>query len=608
MVSMEDFQPQSVKGPDALPPQGQQVIAPQGPLAPTPPSSSGGFKNFMANNKWYVLAIALGLLIIGGLAAYAFWPRSEEPTEEANVQLDIVAPETTQAGGEVIYRVEILNKDSAKLVDMNLELVYDDGMTYVSSSPKPENISGTIFKVPELATGQNAVVIVKTLVQGNVNDEKRLVARLRYKFDNFNSGFTTETSHTTRLVAANVLLDFSGKTEVNNGEELTYELAYRNTSTREIPNGRIHITYPEGFSFASSNPSPSLGKDTWNINSLAPNASGKISFVGTMNSNRVGEGHVFLGEFLVPDESGNYFTQSSTTYEIKITAQALSVETKVTSGTAGIVKPGGSVNVDITFKNNSNTVNTGLQLVVEIESASVVSGSIKSESGYVQDQAVTWNGSSTPLLEQLNAGESGTVKLQFMIANPATTTETKNLTVKIKPQIKSNQNTQFITGLASELKISSPSSVATSVSHAGGVLPPKVAQETSFKVRIGLKNSSNDYRNGVLTASVPVGVNFDINSVTASERSLVKFDAATGRLTWEFGQLLAHSGTLRPERVLEFTVRTTPSASQAGKNIDLLRAIDITAVDDFTLENIKHTPSDLTSGDLPDSQDGRVQP
>jgi len=608
---MEDFKPQEVKGPDKNGPLEPQSIPPENVLVPEQPPESGGIMNFLSNNKWYVIAIVAGLFIIGALAAFAFWPRSEPRTQEAKVQLSIEAPQTTQAGGEVIYRIQVLNEDSASLTGMNLELVYDDGMSYVSSSPKAENISGTSFSVPDLAPGQNAILLVKTLAQGNVNDNKRLVARLRYKFDNFSSTFTAETNHTTRLIAANVILDISGKQQVNSGESLTYNISYRNTSTRPIDNGRIQVKYPEGFEFSNSSPATSLANNIWNLSSLTPNQSGQISFQGTMGSARVGQSQSFIVEFLVPDDSGNYFTQSSVTYDIEIATQPLSVDARVTSGgvAGGIVRPGSQVAIEIRYQNNTQLVNTGLQLLAEIDSSSIVNGSIQTEAGFVQDQVVNWNASSRPTLEQLNVGQSGTVTVRFTIANPATTSENKDLTVVIRPRIKSNQNAQFLSGGEVVLKIASPSELTGGVTHAGGSLPPKVGTQSSFRVRLALKNSSNDYREGVLIGYVPVGVNLDTNSITQLERSSVQFDVSTGKLTWSVGQLVAHAGRLRPERVLEFTVSTTPGASQVGQAISLFRDIDFTATDSFTSESIQLDTSDLSSANLPEgSNQGRVTP
>lgn len=601
---MEDFTPQQVKGPDS---------PNQFDLTPPPPQPEGRFgrvKNFLVANKWYVGAIVLGTAIIAALAVFAFWPQREERTQKAKVELTIDAPETTQAGGELVYKIKILNQDPSKLVDMNLELVYDEGVTYSASTPKAENLSGSSFAVPDLSTGQNAALIIKTVVQGNVNDEKRLVARLRYRFDNFNSPFSLEASHTTKLVAADVVLDLSGPEQTNNSEVAKYELFYRNSSDKDIDNARIQITYPEGFTYGSATPEPSLSNNVWNLGTLKANGTGKISFQGSFKSARSGQSFDFKAELLVLDDNSDYFTQSSTSFTTAIASRPLSIEAKATGSNVagGIVDPGQTVNVEIRFQNNTQVVQTGVQVVAQIDSDALVGGSIKTESGYVQDQTLTWNGSSLSALSSLNPNDSGTVKFSFKISNPATASDEENLIIVIKPRIKSNQNSTFIPGAEVSLKISSPLGIGGSVEHVGGSLPPTVGKESSFRVGVFLENSSNNFRDGVLTGSVPIGVNLDISSVTQAEKNLVKFDSATGKLTWNLGQLLAHAGTSGPERRLEFTVKTVPSSSQAGQTVVLFKNITFSATDDFTGEGQSLELDDLGTNNLPGgSSNARVK-
>lgn len=599
---MEDFAPQPVKGPD------NPII----PESPEPTPSEGRFtriRQFLVDNKWYVGAIILGVIIISALAAFAFWPQKQERTQQAKVQITIDAPETTQAGGELVYKVKILNQDPSKLVDMTLEMVYDEGVSYVASTPKAENLSGSTFSVPDLSSGQNAVVIVKTIAQGNVNDEKKLVARLRYRFDNFNSPFTLEASHTARLVAADVVLDLSGPSEANNSEVVKYDLFYRNSSSKDIDNARIQITYPDGFGYGSATPDPSLSNNIWNLGTLKSNESGKISFQGSFKQARSGQAFDFKAEFLVLDDQGNFFTQSSTNFGTTISAKPLSIDVKTSSGaTGGIVNPGDTVTLEFKFQNNTQVVNTGVQVVTSLESNSIVDGSIKTESGYVQDQTVTWDGSSLPILASLNPNDSGTVKMSFKVSDPATTSNDKNLIVTIKPRIKSNQNTAFIPGTDLVLKISSPAGLNGGVTSAGGPIPPTVGVESSFKVKLSLSNSSNDFRDGVLTGSVPIGVNLDLSSITSGEKNLVKFDSSTGKFTWNLGQLVAHSGDGQPERYVEFIVKTVPSNSQVGQAITLFKNIGFTAVDDFTGQSLNLDLSDISTNNLPGgSNNGRVK-
>lgn len=602
---MEDFSPQPVKGPDNITPSPQ--LAPE--ITPIPEGRFARIRQFLVDNKWYVGAIVLGLVIIVGLGVYAFWPQKNGPSQQAKVQLTIDAPETTQAGGELVYKVKILNQDPSKLVDMNLELVYDEGVTYSASTPKAENLSGSSFSIPDLSTGQNAVVIVKTLVQGNVNDDKKLVARLRYRFDNFNSPFTMEASHTSKLVAADVVLDLSGPTEANNSEVVKYDLFYRNSSSKDIDNARIQITYPDGFDFGSSSPDPSLSTNVWNLGTLKANGNGKISFQGSFKSARSGQSFDFKAELLVLDDTGSFFTQAGTSFTTGISAKPLSIDASTASSSAqgGVVKPGDTVTIELKFQNNTQVVNTGTQVIAQIESSSIVDGSIKTESGFVADQTVTWNGSSLPILGSLNPNDSGTIKMSFKVKDPATTSGDKNLIITIKPKIKSNQNSAFISGSDLVLKISSPAGLSGGVASVDGNIPPRVGKESSFSVNVTLSNSSNDYRDGILTGYIPIGVTLDTNSFTALEKNLVKYDSSTGKLIWNLGQLAAHVGDGKPPRTLEFRVKTTPSNSQVGQSITLFKNIGFTATDDFTGQSLSLDLDDRSTANLPEgSNSGRV--
>ena len=601
---MEDFKPQAVKGPsedETLIPEQQPLVTEQ-ELATA--SGFGKFTQFYRDNKWYFWAIIVGLIIIGALSVYAFWPQKTERTEAAKVQVSIDSAETVQAGGEVIYKIKVLNQDPSKLVDMSLELVYDDGINYVSSSPKPENPNGTNYKVPDLGSGQNAVVIVKALAQGNVNDEKKLTARLRYKFDNFNSPFSTETQHTVKLVAADVVLDLSGPTEINNNEEAKYDLYYRNSSSKDIENTRIQITYPDGFKFDKSDPTPSLGQNIWNIGLLKANQTGKISFSGSFNAKPVGQENNFKVELLALDENSDYFTQSSSSFTTTIASKPLSVEAVSSSAKNGVVSPGANVTVELRFQNNTQIANTGLQLVAQVDSTSIVDGSLQAPGGYVQDKTITWNGSSSNTLEQLNPKQNGTVKFQFKVSDQISG---DGSTIAITPRIKSNQNSTFIQGAVLQLKISGSAAMEAYVEHVSGSLPPKVGESSTFEVQFSLTNASNDYEDGVFVGYIPVGVTLDQNSITSLEKSNVKFDSATGKLTWTVGTLKAFSGSDLPARTLAFKVSTTPSSSQINKPIILFKSANFTAKEAATGKQADITIDAITTNDLPDgSENGRV--
>jgi hypothetical protein len=608
---MTEFKPQPVS--DPLPQPGRkQPISFDFPEASQNsfqlPPEGGKFKQFFRNNKWYFLAIALGIVIIGTLAFFAFHKQTPEPTKNADVSVMITAPDTVPSGGEVIYKIQIDNNDPADLVDMNLELVYEDGMSYVSSTPPADNASGTRFPVPDLANDENVVLMIKTTVSGNINEDKKLVAKLRYKFSNFNSEFTEETTHSIRLVAADIILDVTGPEEATNVQTANYNIFYRNDSEKSIENARIQVTYPSEFKFTGSEPTPSLGQNIWSISNLDRNGTGKISFSGDFTKSRPGQSVVFRIDFLAADETGGYFSQSSTTYMTTITAQALSVEQRVQNENKTVVNPGESLQYELTFKNNTNVVATGLQVVVQFDSKAIDTSTIRAEGGLVQDATLTWNAGSTSKLERLNPGESGTLAYSVQLKNPAAKDGSKNLQVITKSRIKSNENQTFLEGNEIAIKVSSPSSIERSVSKVDGPVPPRVGQTTTLQVSVSLRNATNDYREGVLIGYVPLGVTFDKTSISSAEAAAVKFDTATGKLTWTVGQLAANSGSTAPLRTLKFNVKITPSGNQINQAMTLLKTISFSAKDAFTEQPISIQAQEITTDNLPGDGQGRVQP
>lgn len=609
---MAAFQPQPV--PDPLPQPGgkaarQQVSYDTLSGMPDGAPPPGRFRQFYQNNKWYFWAIILGVVIIGVLAFFAFRTQTPEPDQKANVVVDIAAPETAGSGGEIIYKVQINNNDKAKLIDMSLELVYDDGITYVSSVPPADNISGSRFPVPDLGSGENAVLMIKATASGNINEDKRVTAKLRYKFDNFTSEFTEEATHTVRLVAADIVLDVTGPDKASNVQSANYDIYYRNDSDKSINGARIQVTYPSEFKFANSSPTPSLGQNIWNLNSLDKNDSGKISFSGNFNGTRSGQSVVFKIEFLALDDSGSYFTQSSTTYMTTIESQPLSTEQRlVNEATNGIVQPGNALQYEVKFQNNTDVVATGLQVVVEIDSKAVDTNTIRAESGLIQGNTLTWNAASESKLERLNPGDSGVVRFSFQLNNPVVSDNSENILVITKAKIKSNENQTFLNGSELSLKVGSPSSIERSVSTVGGPVPPRVGQETTLQVNVSLRNASNDYRESVLIGYIPLGVILDKASIPGNESAAVKFDSATGKLTWTLGQLSAHSGSSNPLRTLKFNVKFTPTSNQINQAITLFKNINFTAKDSFTEQSINLNTQEVSTDNLPGDGTGRVQP
>ncbi len=601
---MAEFKPQSV--PDPLPEPGGRRSKGIYNSGPTFEEPQGRFKQFYSNNKWYVWAIVVGVIIIGVLSYFAFHKRAAEPTKDANVVMTIDAADTASVDGEIIYKVQIENHDPSKLVDMGLETIYDSGLNYISSVPNSSDGGGSNFPVPDLSNGENAVVMIKVKATGDLNEDKHFTARLHYKFNNFNSEFTAEASHTTRLVAADIVLDVTGPEKINNSAAANYDVYYRNDSNKTIKDARIQVTFPSEFHLDNSNPQATVGNNIWNVKDLKQNDSGKISFSGNFSSAHSGQSAIFKIEFLALADNNAYFTQASTTYMTTIESLPLAVEQSLSNEAKdGVVDPGNAIQYEVKFQNNTQVAATGVNVVVEVDSKAVDSNSIKAETGLVQGNTITWNASSVSQLEKLQPGQYGTVRFALQVKNPAVSDNSENITVVTKSKIRSDQNA-FLDGNVLTLKISSPSSIEKGLTSVSGSIPPKVGQTTVLQESISLKNGSNDYRDGLLIGFIPLGATLDKSSISSSETANVKYDATTGKLTWNVGQLSAHSGSTSPLRTLKFNVSITPSSNQVGQQMSLFKNITFTAKDTFTGQNISLNTQELSTDYLAGDGNGRV--
>jgi hypothetical protein len=606
--------------PTSAPPAVSQAPVVRSPLVTSPAAPEVGrmraimaaLGSFYQGNKLYVWASALGMVILAILAYFAL---RSAPVEQKPAKVEIAINALTEApsGGEQVYNFIITNKDTVKLTNVELELAYPEGLSYLDSTPKATSLSGTTFPVPDLDPNQKVAVIVKTKVQGEINEEKKLAVRLHYRFSNFNSEFVSEATHTVRLIASNVAMELSGPQTTNNAQVVTYTVKYKNNSDEDIENGRIELTYPQYFTFAESEPQPNLAKNVWNVGTLRSGQSGTITFKGSFASAPTGQSQSFVAAFMVLDSTGKFFTQSNATYITSIGSLPLAVSQEVISGAEnGIAKPGETMTYKISYRNNTSVPARGAIIVITLDSNAIDFSSLQAEGAQISNNTITWNASSDSKLETLNPNEGGSVQFNATIKNPPVRDTSRNIEVKTAVKMKSNEYDAYLPGNDLAIKISTQASIETSLEHVTGPLPPQVGKETTYRLTMSLKNSTNELTDGIVTAFIPVAsTGVDMSSVQPSkETGLVSFDASTGKLTWKVGVLGAHTGTFNPIRKMSINVRLTPSSSQAGKEPELLKSVLFSATDSFTKQSLRLTAESLDTGSLSGSgfYNGTVQP
>ncbi len=607
---MDNLNPQQPQQqPQPQPFQKQQVDQPVFDSATRRQLAGGKFtamREFLASNKYYVLAIVAGVAIIAVLAFFAF-RKDSSPPQAANIHVSIDAPDAAPSGAETVYKVKIENLDPATLVNMELEVIYPEQTVFLSSSPNPANSSGTLFPVPDLASGQNATLFIKIKLQGSINDEKKLVAKLHYYYRDTSSEFIDQGEKTIRLTASDIALEISGPATTNNAEVVQYEVKYKNNAD-PINTARIELQYPEGFTFASADPIPAVAKNIWNLGKLDRGQEGMIKIQGSFRSSQPGQSATFTATLSALDPSGNFFAQADARFTTNIAAQPLLVSQSMESGAdSQAINPGDVLTYQIHYQNNASVAARNIIVTVTLTSKALNLASIRAEGAQVNNNTITWNASGVPNLETLNPSEGGNLSFSVEVKNPAVKDTSTNVDIVSAVKIKSDEYATFLPGNELALKVATIAAIGGSVEYVSGSLPPQVGTATVYRVTLSARNSTNNLTNALVTAFIPLSAgSFDLTSISDAEQSNVDFSPSSGKLTWRVGSLPAHTGDFKPPRTLLFTVRVIPTASQAGDALTLVKTIALVAKDIFTNQDVNLSADDVTTDNIPDSN-GRGQ-
>lgn len=586
-------------------------LAPTPPVPPSTPvsgSSFGAEPSFWQRNKWYVLLSVAACVIIGILAYIAL--RSPGAPAQPKVTLALEVPGSAASGSEVVVKAVLTNADSHSLEGGMLEMVYPAGVTFVSANPAANNLSGSTFTLPAVPSGLNVTVLLKLRLEGNVGDTLALLGKASYRLAGISADFTTEARVSVQLTAAGAGISVEGPLQAVNAGVVTYTLYYSNQSTQSFDRVRVKLVAPAGFQFASSQPTPSQGADTWDIAPFPAGATGDIQVSGAFVGGQPGQSYTLTGQLLVPDKNGQYYVQTEQKFTTALQDEPLLVSQSVVSGGVGgkTAKAGDTLRYRIQYKNNAAAPARSVRIVFSVDSPVVDLSSLQAEAGQVSGNTVTFTAAGDSRLETLRSGEEGSVDVSLRLKDPLVSDRTINPTLVTAIKIRSNEYDTFLPGNTLTIALATAAKLEQSALYSSGALPPRVGQQTIYTVRVVLKNTTSDVQNArVQMVVVPGGASFDKNSVTPAEAAAVNYDQSTGKLVWNVGTLKAYAGTFLPVRVLEFTVKVNPAAAAVGKPVKLVRSIELSGTDAGTGGAIALTGQDVTSQDAAqDSAEGIV--
>lgn len=108
------------------------------------------------------------------------------------------------------------------------------------------------------------------------------------------------------------------KNQVVSGEEFFYDINFKNLSNISATAGKIEAVYPPGFIFIESNPVPSEKNNIWQLDTIGPQRTGKITVKGKI-LNQADTSNVIMANLsYMPENFSSHFSkEASFTTQIK---------------------------------------------------------------------------------------------------------------------------------------------------------------------------------------------------------------------------------------------------------------------------------------------------
>ncbi len=567
---------------------------------------------------WIVLTgVVFVSLAVGGWLGWRSW----HSFDTSGVALDIFGRERVVSGEEVNFVVRY--KNNSRVAISNAALVF---YFPAQSAPTDKNsvvLQGDSFVATKnlgwLAPGQEGQVEFKARVLGDKDSQQKFKAKLNYRPANINSDFSNEKEFTSTIISVPLVLSFILPARIVSGQTINFSLRYLNTSDASFNDAKLKIEYPVGFIFdsalpspSSAGPSPQEGNDTWSLSEIGSREEGNIIIKGAISGNE-GESKVFKAQIGAQKNNEEFIVYSQTLSSPQISASPLFVEQSLLDAPDNNVDVGRNLTYRIKYRNTTEVPIGPVFVTVKINSQAVDLASVRTANGFFSSSegVITWNSSSLPSFESLDAKTEGELEFSFQVRDrlPVSNFSDKNFTILTVAKIDSfnvplalsgtqlaGQN-QLIVKVNSLLVLNMKGYYNDRIIPNFGPLPPMVGQKTTYTIYWQTLNISNDVSNATVEAYLPSYVRWEGNIFPKNED--IKYDTASGKVIWQIGRLSAGTGILSPVRQVVFQVGLVPSLGQVGNTAIVIQQAKVSGQDDFTGAQLSAVANELKS-DMPD--------
>jgi len=459
-----------------------------------------------------------------------------------------------------------------------------------------------------------------------------------YTPENFSSEFKKEASKTFSVADTGINLDFDYSSAVLVGEENEITVKVESQEKNFFPQFKLTVDPAENLNIISATVSGEKSKDNsgltiektlpgvWNIGGFkAEEQEFKIKY---KLSKKMSDNQDIVLRFENSAEDGKTYPFLEKKLNVEVMKSDLNL-TLIVNGSKNdqAVKFGDKLNYSLSYVNKGETDMKDVIIMAVLDSNFLDRATLNDENkGQEKGNSIIWTKEEIPSLAELKPEQEGTIDFSLSLvpfnekylnysANDFQVKSYAQFSIGGSEDISSekegsidNQSNTIINKINSDLSLKEEVRYFSedNVPVGTGPLPPKVGEETSFKVYWTLTNNLHELQDARVEVFLPSYVSW--NNKNRTSVGSISYDDSSRKVTWDIGRL--------PITVYkadaEFNISITPGESDRNKIMVLLPGSKASAIDTET-KGVVESATKAKTTKLEDdeiagmSSDGRVQ-
>ncbi len=552
-------------------------------------------------------------IIVIGASAYHFYFNSST-ISNLKIGMAVEAPSYIDGGEVFPLDIYVTNKNKLPLERVDIVVEYPKGESITSKED-------TVIKrvaLGDVTAGATAKGTTEILLYGREGSLRNIVVNIEYYAPGSSVVLRKELTHTLTVKSAPVVLTIDSLKEATSNQEVIYTARIRAERGIDLENFLLHIDYPNGFQYISSEPAPRFGDNTWGFDTIKKGDVVEVKVRGLIRGEdgdervfRVSGGSESLWQ---KGEIGVVFADTKSVIAVKKPFISLtgSFEAAASSNTGEFaIKAAERVSGVIEYQNNVADTISNVVVTARLSGEILNRQKVVVIGGYYDSSKnlMIWDQTTNSNLKELLPNQKG--ELKFVVqayplsakqngyfSAPTITIQTevrgKRLSDVSVPEVYSISN-PLVGRVITDAGVTGSISAGSAPFSQSGSVPPVADKPTSYSIKLSALNRSNTLTKSSVSFVLPPYVNFAAQ--VSPEGSEVRYVEATRTVTWNIGSISPDTGFGRNEKSVYIGLILTPSIGQIGSKPEITGRLNFSAIDSFTGTSITGEARPVTIGE-----------